>query len=228
MESIESRENREHRVAIRKVGASMLIISFLTLWFHQLIDQTLNTQLSHVMQKESSPLVLVAFGLFLNSLLIIWILPMIYLVGLQKFHPETINVPLFTKISDYTREWLRGIGDASLWMFLLLLPGLLRWVDYLFLPFVCFFDSEYHAGRTDALKKCRSLIRGYRIKVWSLWVGFGFLLPLLITGLFGDYESLREHPISGSLLVFLEALLQTTTFYLLWCIYNQSTEKGRH
>lgn len=227
MEDMTNREHLEHKGAIRKVGVILLSTSFLILWFHQLADQVLNAKLSHLMQKESYSLALVAFGLFLNGLLIFWILPIIYLVGLQRFHPKTLNVPLLTKISDYTREWLRGIGVASLWMFVLLLPGLFRWADYLFLPFVCFFDPEYQKGCVDALKKSRIVARGSRIKVWSLWVGFGFLLPLLISGMFGDYESLREHPILGSLLVFIEALLQTTTFYLLWRIYSQSIENTR-
>lgn len=202
-----------------KQGMTLFTLTFIVLLFHQLIDQILNSQMVDAMRRETSLFAFIAFGIFINSLLLTWIYPPLLLYFFQKFHPETKAIPFSTKLSDYTREWLRGMGDASLWMFVFIIPGLLRWIEYTLLPFICFFDSSYQRGEQDALKLCRSIIRGHRLRLWLLWLGFSLVIPLLLTGLFSQYESLFKHPIAGSALVFAEAFFQLLGFWLLWKFY---------
>lgn len=204
--------------------AMMIGIGFLILLIHQFADQTLNTVLMDLMQKESTSFALIVTAVFLNGLLIVWILPLFFISFMQTLQPETSSISFLSKTQDYTREWLRGMGEASLWMFVLVIPGLLRWVEYSLLPFICFFNSDYQKGEVDALKYCRKILRGHRLKLWLLWLGFGVIIPLLLTSIFNDYESLRDHPLAGSALVFAEALIQTLAFWLFWKLYLQAKQ----
>lgn len=201
--------------------AMMMSVGFIILLIHQYADQTLNAILMDLMQKESSSFAFIAASMFLNGLLIVWVLPLFFISFMQTLHPETALIPFLTKTQDYTREWLRGMGEASLWMFVLVIPGLLRWVEYTMLPFICFFDPAYQNGEVDALKQCRKILRGHRWKLWFLWLGFGIILPLILTSAFSDYESLREHPWAGSALVLVETMIQVLAFWLFWRLYLQ-------
>lgn len=202
--------------------AMVISLGFIILFLHQYTDQTLNVMLMELMQKESSSFAFIVASMFLNGLLIVWVLPLFFISFMQPFHPETASTPFLTKTRDYTREWLRGMGEASLWMFVLVIPGLLRWVEYTMLPFICFFDPAYQNGEVDALKQCRKILRGHRWKLWLLWLGFGMILPLILTSIFSDYESLREHPWSGSALVLVETVIQALGFWLFWKLYLQA------
>lgn len=202
----------------------MIGLGFIILLIHQFADQSLNAALMDLMQKESSSFAIIVMGVFLNGLLIVWVLPLFFISFMQPLHPETAAISFLTKTKDYTREWLRGMGEASLWMFVLVIPGLLRWVEYSLLPFICFFDPAYQRGEVDALKQCRKILWGHRMKLWLLWLGFGMVIPLLLTSIFNDYESLREHPIAGSSLVFIETVTQALAFWFFWKLYLQAKQ----
>jgi hypothetical protein len=189
------------------------------LFFNQLMEQILNQQMALSMKAESTSFALTAATQFLNGVSVIWMQSVVVMMLLQKYHPETAFSPLLTKLGDFTREWLRSMGKISLGMMALILPGLIRLIDYSLLPFVCFFDPAYQKGERDALKTCTSLAKGHRLKLWGLWLGLGLLVPLILTLMFGDYESLFETPVTATLLIALDAALQLFSVYLLWRIY---------
>jgi hypothetical protein len=193
--------------------------AIMLLFLNQFIEQILNRQMSEAMQNESSAFVIVAMALFLNGVTIVWLQAVVLTSLIQNHHPETAEATSAIKIGDFSREWLRSMGNASLWMFAFIIPGLLRWVDYSLLPFVCFFDPAYQRGELDALERCRQLAKGIRGRLWGLWLGFGLFIPLILTGLFGDYESFFETPVSATGLIIVDATLQTIAFVLLWKLY---------
>jgi hypothetical protein len=211
----------------RKQWLLIFACSFTLMIFNQLIEQLLNQQMTEAMQNDSASFVFTAAALFFNGVSIVWIQSVVLMTILQTTHPQTAQIPLFTKIGDFSREWLRSMGEASLWFFVFIIPGLIRWVDYTLLPFVCFYDPAYQNGDVDALERCRQLARGKRLQLWGLWVGFGLILPLVFTSLFGAYESLFEHPVGATALVMSDALIQMVAFWMLWRIYLNSAEKIR-
>ena len=203
--------------------SKVIFLSFCLLLLNQWIEQLLNIEMQKAMKKESSQLLILGTGLFLNGFLFIWIETIGFLILLQPFNPQTENIMMPTKIADFTREWLRSVGNASLWMFVFIIPGIMRWVDYTLLPFVCFFDSQYQSGQVDALDRCRSLAKGMRLKLWLLWLGLGVALPLITTSLFSEYGSLLETPISALLLIAFNACIQTFVLNLLWRLFHNKT-----
>ncbi len=68
-------------------------------------------------------------------------------------------------------EGFRMTGQILLWSLLLIIPGIYKQIQYLFVPFVVLFDSEYKSGKVDALNKSAQLSKGI---FWNL--GFIFLL----------------------------------------------------
>jgi hypothetical protein len=197
------------------------------LLLNQLIEQALNLQMTESMRGETSAFVVTAMALFFNGVSIIWLQSVVLMVMVQAHHPETSSVPLGVKIGDFTREWLRSMGEVSLWMFAFVVPGLIRLIDYSLLPFICFFDSAYQKGEIDALETCRSLARGRRLKLWALWISLGLVLPILMSAFLGDYESLFEHPLSGTLIVAIEAAFQVLSFCIIWRIYSDAISYAR-
>jgi hypothetical protein len=214
LEQIQTSPNLNKHLWVKLIAslAGLLFIS-------QLIEQALNQQMKQAMQSESSGFVITAFALFINGVSIIWLQTIVVMFLFQDQHPETKSFSVATKIQDFTKEWLRAMGVTSLWMFALVIPGLIRWIDYTLLPFVCFFDTAYQEGAVDALDRCRTLARGIRGRLWCLMIGFSIVIPLIITGVFGDFESLFEHPIAATLLVIFDAVVQALAFWLVWRLY---------
>lgn len=204
----------------------IFFVTFLFLLLHQVVEQGLTQQMERAMQKESSLFVITAGGLLLNSLGLLW-LHLVVLMGLLLPQQQaTQNIALRTKIGDFTREWLRSLGDASLWSFAFILPGLMRWIDYSLLPFVCFFDPLYQSGSVDALHHCRALAHGHRLRLWGLWLGFGVVLPLIISSLLGPFRSFFATPVQAVGLVFIEGLTSVLSFWMLWRIYLRVRTKS--
>lgn len=197
------------------------------LLLNQLIEQSLNIQMTESMRGETSAFVMTAMALFFNGVSIIWLQSVVLMVMIQQNHPETSSVPIGIKVGDFTREWLRSMGEVSLWMFAAIVPGLIRLIDYSLLPFVCFLNPAYQRGELDALDTCRALARGRRLKLWALWVSLGLLIPLLLSAFFGDYESLFDHPITGTLLVAVDAFFQVLSFWIIWRIYLTAIQQPR-
>lgn len=69
-------------------------------------------------------------------------------------------------------EVLRGMGSIAVGL-LLIIPGLRRLFQYIFIPFVVQFDRDYQQGKVDALERSKQLVTGH------LW-GISFIY--LITG----------------------------------------------
>lgn len=196
------------------------------LLINTLIEQSLNQQLATAMEKDSASFAIIAGALFCNGIGIVWLQSIVLVALVQTYQPETSAISLATKMSDFTKEWLRAMGETSLWTFAFIIPGLIRLVDYSLLPFVCFYHPAYQRGEIDALRTCRSLAKGRRGVLWALWIGLGLLVPLILTALFGDYESFNDHPLMATLLVTLDAAIQILSFWLIWMLYRRATNAG--
>lgn len=66
-------------------------------------------------------------------------------------------------IRDFTLESLRAMGMTFLFLLLLVIPGLVKYVEYSFVSFIVLTDPEYKAGKIDALKESQRLMTGYRV-----------------------------------------------------------------
>lgn len=66
-------------------------------------------------------------------------------------------------------EYLRSMISIGLYSLLLVIPGVIRWVQLTFVTLVTAFDSKYQNGKVDALKESSRLVGG-------AWLPLLFLL----------------------------------------------------
>jgi hypothetical protein len=109
----------------------------------------------------------------------------------QKSSPTRL---MTTTMMPLTIETLRSLGWALLWSFALLIPGLIRYIQYSFVPYIVLFDPRYENGELDALEHSRYLIRGHTGAIAGLIALYFVLLSgfsLLVTG-----SSIFKNPVA--------------------------------
>lgn len=75
-------------------------------------------------------------------------------------------------------ETLRSWGNALLWTFAFVIPGLIRFLQYSYVPFVVALSPGYQAGEEDALEKSRQIFK----KTWKALI-LNYLLWSVLTSL---------------------------------------------
>lgn len=99
-------------------------------------------------------------------------------------------------------EYIRGFISTGIYAVFLIIPGLIRWTQLIFVILVSAFDPDYQKGKKDALKESARLVKGK-------FVALSLLITLqILPSLF-----LEELAKSGSL-----SPLFVILFYLAsWC-----------
>lgn len=118
-------------------------------------------------------------------------------------------------------ETLRAWGKTLLWSLLLILPGLWKYIEYIFVPFVVVESTPYQEGHEDALKASSHIVRKHFFKVLGVIALFHFFIPLLLTALFDQYRLLWGTPIASLALNFLDTYLLLFSTQLLFAIFQR-------
>lgn len=75
-------------------------------------------------------------------------------------------------LKSFFSEYLRMLAQILFFTLLFLVPGLIRYVQLIFVPFVALFSREYRDGNWDAIEASKSLIQGQ----------FGRMITVLMVG----------------------------------------------
>ena len=118
-------------------------------------------------------------------------------------------------------EEMRAWGNSMLWSFLFLIPGLIRFLRYLLLPFVVCFDPQYLRGEQDALKRTREISRGQLWRLSLVFVFFAVVIPLFLSGL-DEWKLVWNTPLPALGICFLEMIFNLFFILCLWKIYQRS------
>jgi hypothetical protein len=85
---------------------------------------------------------------------------------LQKEHPQMGFFEFSKKhLHGLTVESLRALAMTLIWTMALILPGLFKYVRYMFVPYVVVSEPEYYTGQVDALEKSNQLVKGYTFQL---------------------------------------------------------------
>jgi len=95
--------------------------------------------------------------------------------------------PLFEQVFEGFRDFGRALGAylliilyVFLWMLLLIVPGIIAALSYSMTFFIMADDSSINA--TDALKKSKQMMNGYKWKLFGLYLRFfGWALLCILT-----------------------------------------------
>lgn len=90
----------------------------------------------------------------------------------------------FKHTKDVSVESIRSLAVSLLWFFLLIVPGVVKYVRYFFVPYVVVADPDYQKGQIDALEESERLVKGIS---WPL-----FIVIVILTVVEFQQQSLRE------------------------------------
>jgi hypothetical protein len=130
-------------------------------------------------------------------------------------------------------ETLRAWGKTFLWSFVFFLPGVIKYINYILTPFVVMFSRKYKRGEVDALEYSTLISKKF---FWSIkmWLGlFYVIVPVLFYALFDEYRVFGTHPVSATLVVCLETLLEIVFHFIILNLFIKflnanEVENGSH
>lgn len=185
------------------------------------MDQWLTVKMESLLMNPhgTSPLVWL-FGSFSLILSLTYPLAALFLI-LSTFQEKSIASFFRTFFEQGVIEQMRSWGKAMLWSFLFVIPGLIKFVQYLFVPFVVCFDSQYQQGQRDALKQSQALTKGKMFRLFLLFFAFTFFVPGTMT-VFDEWKLLWKTPVPALFICFVEMLLNLWFIRILWKMYQRS------
>ncbi|MEZ0391319.1 MAG: hypothetical protein ACAH59_03825 [Pseudobdellovibrionaceae bacterium] len=200
--------------ALRKVALPLFIITLIGTSLDQWITMKMESML--MAPQGTSPLVWL-YGAF--SLLLSLMYPLASsLVALSGSTQESPLRFLKRFFEQSLIEQMRSWGSIMLWSFLLILPGLYRFLQLLFVPFVVCFDSIYQVGDRDALQTSRALAKGQLLKLLVLFFLFSIFIPGVFT-VFDEWKMIWKTPVSALFICLLEMLVQFCFIQILWRLF---------
>jgi hypothetical protein len=203
--------------------ASLWLIFFIFNLLGTVAQQSLDDLLMKSMQRESFTLGIVIGLIVFTSLGLELLLSSLFLFVKSQFYLKpNWKKNLIETLGDLTRETLKGIGNASLWCFAGVIPGISRFIDYNFIPFVVFTNKDYQDGKVEVLSYIRTKVKPIKGKLLLFWILFTILLPILFNILFSDYQNFSDTPIKASLVVLLDSSFHLLWFSVLFKLYSKS------
>ncbi len=116
-------------------------------------------------------------------------------------------------------ESFRAWGKGFLWCFVFILPGIWKFISFIFTPYVVMFSERYRRGEVDALEYSAQICKKYFKRVnWWLTV-FYFILPIILYVIAEPYRLLNRTPFVASILVFIDAISKYAFHYFMLKIF---------
>lgn len=132
---------------------------------------------------------------------------------------ESLFVFLKKNFSSTIKESMRVWGKAILWGFLFIIPGIYKFIQGLFVPFIVCLDSDYSLGKIDALKRSQKLTEGCIFKLFGLLLVFDAVIPLALSSL-DTWQIFWLNPLSALAICFVELMLNICFIWILWRKYE--------
>lgn len=79
--------------------------------------------------------------------------------------PTTLDDFLTERLAPLITESLLAFSRIILLALLFIIPGLVYYVFYTFMPYIVFFDPKYHAGEVNALGKSKRIVKSRFFRV---------------------------------------------------------------
>ncbi len=207
----------------------MILPVFLITVLSGTVDQLISLALENELRSPqgASPKVwYLASGSLLNSLIFPWITTLLLLFTWQrqKFPSKT---PWPTAWNEFAQkfgsqsliETLRGWGKCIMYSLLLIIPGLWKFLEYSFVPWVVCFDHEYDRGEVDALKRSTTLFRKAWFRLVFMFVVFFILIPLILTDGFEEYRLIWITPLPALGLHLIDTVFHILFFEIITLIF---------
>ncbi len=197
-----------------KIFIFIFIISSILTFIEQLTNERLNI----LARTESLGFFTTVLMYVFTGMIFGWLQDIYILIELAKTEKCTINI--FPQIKDFVKENLKAIGNSSLWMFLLFIPGLIRWIDYSLIGFIVFLNPIYQAGEIDPLIYARILVKNHKFKFRLAWIFIHLIIPIIIAIILPGSDLFFENPIKAISLQVFNSLIYVIWIHILWKFFR--------
>lgn len=167
-----------------------------------------------------------ASGSLLNSLIFPWITNLLLLFSWDRQNNKDstswlISWSTFAQKfgSQSLIESLRAWGKCIMYSLLLILPGLWKFLEYSFIPWIVCCDKKYDQGDVDALEKSTRLFRRVWFRMLMVVFIFVILVPLILTDSFEQYRLIWITPLPALSLHFVDTLMHVLFFQIITLIF---------
>lgn len=152
-------------------------------------------------------------------LVLSWGIPKVRTLAAATMLEKPFSTPY---IGSFFAEFLRSLAQILLWGLLLILPGVYRYAQLIFVSWVTLFSKDYRAGKVDALRLSETLARGRLLKIF-LALGITMLFEVLFDFLPEMVNGLHEYPYR--ILFFLcSSLVGVWGFSLIFLLFEEAME----
>ncbi len=204
---------------IQRVGVVLFIFALAGTFFDQWVTNQMALMLANPQGTSH-------WVWFYGAISLVWgvVYPLAnLLLILSVLQPQPLLKFWFQTFPHAMIELMRSWGKSMLWAFLLIIPGVVAFIRYLFVPFIVCLDPLYPQGEREALQRSWALSKG---RMWRLF-GFFMLTSLVVPAflsVFDDLKILTEHPVTSVLICLLEMFLNIAFSLWLWKIYQRSVQ----
>lgn len=190
------------------------------------IDQLISHQIEQILRSPNGlgpQIWLFGFMSLFAGLFFPLLITLVILYGLKKSahslptHPHN-QLPIIAwgeflsrNISPLSIETLRSWGKSLMWAYLLIVPGFVRFISYLFVPFIVCFSRNYQDGKLDALQYSAQIFKKRWKSFLFLVVLFQIAIPILLTSVADSYRVIWETPLASLVVSLIETLV--------WIVY---------
>ena len=208
-------------IILKRTGWILLLLSVATALVEQYLTHSMERELSSM--SGASPYVWV-YGA--ASILMSILSPIVAsLLILAALLPASVITSLKRHAEFLCKETFRAAGKSMGWGILLIIPGIIRFLQFSFVPYIVMLDPDYREGRKDALKESTLLVNRRFAWVLGIIFLFGIILPFLTT-FFDEYALFEDHPFYAILLAGLDGLL--TIISILMLLKQWEKSHGTH
>lgn len=204
-----------------KTHFQKLLLTFCILVSYQFLDQTLTGVLEKLFRSSDGAPAWV-WGIALLSVMLNMLAPLVLafcLLSLLKTRKT------FKDFEQLVIESLRAWGSTFLWTLLLIIPGIMKWLAYFFVPFVVLFSKKYSLGEVDALKHSQKIFFNSWGKLLIVLFIFSVFFPLVSFTVFDGYRKIWETPIFSLMASGFDFVVMSLGLFLSFVIFKKSLKE---
>lgn len=208
---------------LKTVGILLLILTMITTMIDQFTSQNLEVLLQDENGLGPQLWLMVALSI-INSLVFPVLLTMLVIFAAVE-PPKTFHrLGFFVRrhLNQLYIENLRAWGSTIRWGILLVVPGLVRMVQLLFVPFVVCLSPEYDEGNIDALEASGRCTRRSWPQVLALVFLFYAFIPFVLSQVFDPFRVYSRTPTTALLCNAVDVLVTVIGTLWLLRIYQKS------
>ncbi|MNK01119.1 hypothetical protein D3C87_189130 [compost metagenome] len=210
-----------------KIFKRVALPLFLIVVLSSNIDQYLNLQIENALRDPQGAEKTIYFYGFISILSSVIFPVLLTITALFAVSSLSNSIGSFSFTGFFKKnlnqvfiEMIRAWGKTLLWSLLLILPGLWKYLEYTFVPFVVTLSKKYDAGELDALKASSQIVRKNAFKILGVLLLFHMFIPAVMASFFDSYRLFWKTPAQSLFLNLIDTYLLLISVQILFYIFK--------